>query len=751
MRKITLSAFALALVALSATGVKAQAPANDLCSGAINLNTSFGQTVNQVVYAGPYDNTNATTQATDPITGYECFGEPTGSGTAPELNNTLWYTFVGDGGLYMIETSQCSPALPASSYIDDGDTQIAIYTGTCGNLTGVACNEDGPSATATSYPAGLNFQTTAGTTYYMLVDGFSFNGAVARGQFCINVKKLPLVTCNDPAVTPGTSSASDSLLCFGDTLTVTSTGVLAPTAGTGNGVSWIISSADISGSPDPLNEPSLVATYTVSNPAPATSNRILINNGSLIGSANVPYGTYYWTPIVFANATQTTPGTPFLSSFTLDTACVFVGNSVAVVVANSSNPACNAGSTFDVCSGATDITTSFGQAVNQVIYSGPYDNTTASTDASDPVNGFECFGEPTGSGTAPELNNTLWFSFVGDGGNYFIETSQCSPAVPNSSYIDDGDTQIAIYTGNCGSLTGVACNEDGPSATATTYPAGLNFQTTAGTTYYMLVDGFSFNGAVARGQFCINVKKLPAVACTDPTVTPGTASVSTPQLCFGDTLTATSTGVLAPSVGAGNGVSWIISSADISGSNDPLNEPSLVATYTVSSPAPATSIRTLVNNGALIGSPNVPYGTYYWTPVVFANATQTTPGTPFLSSFTLDPTCTFTGTSKAVNVLAQGANCTISAAEDLKGGFSISNVYPVPVQNTLNVQLVTAKGSSVTVSVKDLLGREVTARTFNAVAGENNLSLDLAKETAGVYFVTISNGKNSAVSKFVKE
>ena len=39
--------------------------------------------------------------------------------------------------------------------IDDGDTQIAIYTGTCGNLTPVACNEDGPNATTTYYPAGL--------------------------------------------------------------------------------------------------------------------------------------------------------------------------------------------------------------------------------------------------------------------------------------------------------------------------------------------------------------------------------------------------------------------------------------------------------------------------------------------------------------------------------------------------------------------------------------------------------------------
>ena len=158
----------------------------DICGGSIDLNSYLGQGMGTTTSTGLYDNTAYTSTALDPTTGFECFGEPDGGGAAPSLEHTIWYTFTGDGETYFIETGQCS----STNYITDGDTQMAIYSGTCGNLTPVDCNEDSPNATTGNYISGLELATEAGTVYYMMIDGFNFNGAISEGEFCINFTQL---------------------------------------------------------------------------------------------------------------------------------------------------------------------------------------------------------------------------------------------------------------------------------------------------------------------------------------------------------------------------------------------------------------------------------------------------------------------------------------------------------------------------------------------------------------------------------
>ena len=730
---------------ISAHFAWAQVPANNECTGAIDLTTGLGQPVGQVTTFGPYDNTNATTEPSDPTNGYECFGEPNGGGANPTLENTLWFSFVGDGNTYYIRTNTCAGV---TNYIDDGDTQIAVYTGTCGSLTPYVCNEDGPEATSTHYPAGLNVPTAAGVTYYMLVDGFNFNGTLSEGEFCIFISQIATVPCNDPSLSTGNVVINSDTICAGDTLRLDITGVEAPTVGLHNGLSWVITDVDISGTSDPLAAASLIASYTIQSPAPDTSFRLLINDGGLIGTANIPYGTYYFTPVIFGNATPNVPNPVFLSDLTLDTSCTESGASIAVHFLPPGSPLCAPpGLVNNECPGAIDLSTGIGQPVGQITTFGPYDNTMATTEPSDPTNGYECFGEPNGGGANPTLENTLWFSFVGDGNTYYIRTNTCAGV---TNYIDDGDTQIAIYTGTCGSLTPYVCNEDGPEATSTHYPAGLNVPTQAGVTYYMLVDGFNFNGALSEGEFCIFMSQIATVSCTDPSLSTGNVTINSDTICANDTLRLDIIGVEAPTVGLYNGLSWVITNADISGSTDPLASATLIASYTIQSPAPDTSFRLLINDGGLIGTANIPYGTYYFTPVIFGNASPNVPNPVFLSDVTLDPTCTVTGSSWAVTFLPPGSPLCITGISSVDSeGFGIINLYPNPVKDEMSVVISAKSNEDVRLTVLDQLGREITNQNTK-IKGETTVNISTAKLSSGVYFLRMESGSNIQHIRFVR-
>jgi len=160
------------------------------CVGSQSIQNVFGQGIDNLVSAGPYDNTNYTTTAQDPDFGWECFGEPDGGGAAPTLERTMWFTFVGDGNEYFIEALACG-----DNPIGDSDTQMAIYSGGCGNLTPVDCVDDGVNAVSGYYPASLTLQTEPGVTYYMMIDGFGPDFE-QFGEYCIEVtqKTLALVT-----------------------------------------------------------------------------------------------------------------------------------------------------------------------------------------------------------------------------------------------------------------------------------------------------------------------------------------------------------------------------------------------------------------------------------------------------------------------------------------------------------------------------------------------------------------------------
>jgi len=155
MRKIT---FLLSFFIFSLAGLRAQAPANDTCQGAIEL-TVFDNSC-QTPTTG--DNTNATNSG---VANPSCANVGQGD---------LWYKIVvPSSGFVTIETS----GVNGSSLTDTG---LAVYTGTCTNLVEKACNDDGAGTGSFAKLELANL--TAGETLYVRVF-FIYSGV--KGEFNI--------------------------------------------------------------------------------------------------------------------------------------------------------------------------------------------------------------------------------------------------------------------------------------------------------------------------------------------------------------------------------------------------------------------------------------------------------------------------------------------------------------------------------------------------------------------------------------
>ena len=167
---------------------------NDLCTGAVNINC--GQTI------------SGTTVGFNPDVVPFC-------GTTLTTAAGVWYSFVGDGANNTL-------SLCGSSY----DTKIGVFSGTCAALVCVAGNDDNNACGLGSFQSQVVVPTVLGTTYYVLVTGFS----TATGAFTLTRTCLP----NCAGVpSPGFITGPSTTLCSGAAGTLTlngyTTGVLGIT------------------------------------------------------------------------------------------------------------------------------------------------------------------------------------------------------------------------------------------------------------------------------------------------------------------------------------------------------------------------------------------------------------------------------------------------------------------------------------------------------------------------------------------
>ncbi len=222
--------------------------------------------------------------------------------------------------------------LTAVEYID-GDTPIVVSGTVMGTVRDCQLNFTVPNTYTEPVDVMVIISEVGncGGDIVQIDNGFPYFGCGPNGgQPACDVVTI---TCDDSSVSPGTS---DNLndgndICFSDTLFFRSVEPIAPTEGEVSGFSWLISTENISTNSDPLANPDIiVGGYPVVD---ATEDIfIFINDGGFEA------GSYFFTPIVFGNATGNANDPIF--NITLDPNCTFVGKSFDVNLLAIDDPIC---------------------------------------------------------------------------------------------------------------------------------------------------------------------------------------------------------------------------------------------------------------------------------------------------------------------------------------------------------------------------------------------------------------------------
>jgi type IX secretion system substrate protein len=130
---------------------------------------------------------------------------PDGFGTDMDSPN-VWYSFTGSGAAQTVTLDLCT-----ASY----DTSVAVYTGTTGNLTIIAGNDDGCGIQST-----VSFASNGTSTYYIAVEGYNPTsiGTFSMGVSCsaVNPPAVANQTCATALAINVNGSTTNSNNSFGD-------------------------------------------------------------------------------------------------------------------------------------------------------------------------------------------------------------------------------------------------------------------------------------------------------------------------------------------------------------------------------------------------------------------------------------------------------------------------------------------------------------------------------------------------------
>jgi len=145
-------------------------PANDECDGAIALTVDAAYCNGVLTNGG---NMGATPSEEDQA---ECF---------EEAENDVWFSFTVPANVASVDISTDFSGGTLE------DTVIALYSGTCGDLTEMDCNDDGGEETLSRL---TDIEVNVGETYYVRVTGYSSED---EGTFCLEISTNETLSTGD--------------------------------------------------------------------------------------------------------------------------------------------------------------------------------------------------------------------------------------------------------------------------------------------------------------------------------------------------------------------------------------------------------------------------------------------------------------------------------------------------------------------------------------------------------------------------
>lgn len=406
---------------------------------------------------------------------------------------TLWYSIAGTGG--DITASTCSPDT-------DFDTQLGIFSGSCGALTCVAGNNNDLGCDNPRFST-VTWSSTAGTTYYIVVAGV----LGASGDFELSID------CEDVAPPNDLCADAESIECGDVVIGNTETASSEPGIGTcgtdlsvGPGV-WY----SFAGTGDMV---------TVATCGSSFDTKLGVFTGSC-GDLSCVDGN--------DDDCGLQSSVTFVSSVGV-TYSIFVTGFGSAAGDFELSITCEDPLENDICEDALLV------ECGDVVFGSTEDATTTSISS---------------CGTTLNTSGGVWYEFEGDGSTVTLTT--CNPG---TNY----DTKIGVFSGDCGDLVCVDGNDDqggGFDPACNVTGNGFNrgstvvFETEDGVSYFILVTGFSSN----TGDFEMTVDCL---APPPPPPTPSTCDDATEFFCgdviSGDTRTG-SINTLSCGPGAANNLS----------------------------------------------------------------------------------------------------------------------------------------------------------------------------------------------------
>lgn len=356
------------------------------------------------VTAFPYTNTQNAFSATNND------GFITDCSTSGGMNDGVWYTVVGNGLDLTVSLTD----------VQGWDPQLDVYSGTCGAFTCVASSDSGFGGDGETVviPASV-----LGTTYFINVGNYNDEEDGPEGPFTINIISATTDTpeyANLQWPVNATIGQGESVDVFGQ---VYEPG-LTEAAGQADGIEAWVAVSDENTNPN---------TWDDALWMPMTFNMQVDNNDEYmlaIGSDLEPATYYYATrwrlnngPFVYGGIAADASGN-FWDGTTYNSGVLTI----------SAAPAPN----NDVCEGAFVVTPGGDFAAGAI--------TTTNVGATD---------DGTGTSCQPVAGEDVWYSVVVPAsGNVTIETGP----VAGSNY---DDSVMVVYSGECGSLTEVECDDDG--------------------------------------------------------------------------------------------------------------------------------------------------------------------------------------------------------------------------------------------------------------------------------------------------